>query len=60
MRKRYTLTGIEFHRRWREGKTICDSAEAQEHVITHHGFFSLDWKTFKFISEWNKARSNAN
>jgi hypothetical protein len=37
----WKLLGIDFHWRWREGKTILDLRN--ESVLVHHGFYSLEW-----------------
>jgi hypothetical protein len=42
MKHRWHFLGIEWHRRWREGKTWLDNAGG-DHLLVHHGFYSLEW-----------------
>lgn len=43
----WKLIGIDFHRRWREGKTRCDLRG--DNIIAHHGFFSLEWERLRYV-----------
>lgn len=41
-RYRWKLLGIDFHKRWRAGRTWLDYAGG-DHLWSHHGFYSLEW-----------------
>ncbi|MDB5606691.1 MAG: hypothetical protein JWP25_3591 [Bradyrhizobium sp.] len=41
-RRKWRLLGIDFHGRWRAGRTWLDSAGG-DHLWSHHGFYSIEW-----------------
>lgn len=51
---RWKLIGIDFHRRWRSGRTILDLA--YNSLLTHHGFYSLEWARGPHIEYYRGVR----
>lgn len=49
---KWKLIGIDFHRRWRSGRTIIDLS--YNNVLVHHGFYSLEWARGPHI-DWYRA-----
>jgi len=54
MAKRWRLIGIDFHRRWRTGYTRLDMTG--DSLLSHHGFYSLEWARGVFLSYYRDAR----
>lgn len=47
--------GIEFHWRWRDGKTWLDNAGG-DHLLVHHGLYSLEWARGEHIGYFRMDR----
>jgi hypothetical protein len=55
---RWKLLGIDFHWRWRTGQTWLVNPDGN-HMISHHGFYSLEWArgaSFASIQEYRMRR----
>lgn len=54
-RIKWKLLGIDFHARWREGKTWLDYAGG-DHLWMHHGFWSLEWARGPHLEHYRADR----
>lgn len=52
---RWKLLGIDFHWRWREGRTILDLH--YDSMLVHHGFYSLEWARGPHIDYYRRVRA---
>jgi hypothetical protein len=52
---RWKFIGIDFHRRWRSGKTILDLS--YNCLLSHHGFYSLEWARGPHIDHYRSVRA---
>lgn len=52
--KRWNLIKIDFHRRWRGGITCLDLKG--DNILSHHGWYSLQWARGPHIEYYRAAR----
>ncbi len=52
---RWTFLGIEFHRRYREGRTYLDLSHC--HMLDHWGWFSLEWARGPHVDYYRAVRA---
>jgi len=53
---RWHLIGIDFHRRWRSGRTRLDLHGNS--VLVHHGWYSLEWARGPYVNWFRSEREN--
>lgn len=51
---RWRLLGINFHWRWRRGRTILDLS--YNSVLAHHGLYSLEWARGPHVDHYRRIR----
>lgn len=54
-RHRWRLIGIDFHRRWRGGNTRLDMSGYS--MLSHHGFFTLEWAREPHVEYYRRVRA---
>lgn len=52
---KWKLLGIDFHWRWREGRTILDLCHNS--MLVHHGFYSLEWARGEHVDYYRRVRA---